>query len=56
MYSEPEKNLSYLVSSLPELKNLDLSGTNLVGLQEIQEVSHRPGVSRMDDDKEERHD
>ena len=41
MYPEPENNLTYLVSNLPELKNLDLSGTNLSGFLQVEEVSHK---------------
>ncbi len=40
-YAEPEENLAYLMANLPELVNLDLSGTNLPGFQKIEQVSHR---------------
>jgi len=48
-YSEPEKNLTQLVSQLPYLQKLDLSGTNLAGFDKPAPVSHKPSDQcRMD--------
>ena len=51
MYPEPEKNLAFLVSNLPELKNLDLSGTNLSGFLQVEDVQHRPEPSSDQEQK-----
>ena len=51
MYPEPEKNLTSLVSNLPELKNLDLSGTNLSGFLKVEEVSHKLEPTRDQEEK-----
>ncbi len=42
LYQDPERNLTFLVSKLPDLQRLDLSGTNLAGFEPPEEVSHRP--------------
>ncbi len=37
MYTDPEQNLQELVANLPALVNLDLSGTNLAGLEPLDD-------------------
>ncbi|XP_064649443.1 protein zer-1 homolog [Lineus longissimus] len=40
-YKEPEKALRHLVTSLPNLTSLDISGTNLAGLESMEQIDHR---------------
>ena len=54
MYSNPEENLAYLVSNLPELVNLDLSGTNLAGFIKVEEVSHRLEAAKIDGEQDDK--
>ena len=56
MYSNPEENLAYLVSNLPELVNLDLSGTNLSGFPKGEEVSHRLEAAKINGEQDEKYD
>jgi hypothetical protein len=40
-YKDPEQTLHQLMKSLPNLTSLDISGTNLGGLQSTEHSSHR---------------
>jgi len=42
MYNDAESIMTFLVSELPLLKWLDISGTNLCGWVPEPSVSHRP--------------
>ncbi len=53
MYSEPEKNLAYLVSNLPELMRLDISGTNLCGFEKTDVVDHTLKPEAKEEEMEE---
>ena len=55
MYSEPEKNMAYLVSSLPDLVWLDISGTNLCGFEKTDVADHtlKPGAKDQEMEDEE---
>ena len=40
-YDKPTEQLRRLVTSMPDLVSLDISGTNLAGFALIQPVSHK---------------
>ena len=41
IHQETEACMRYIVQNLPKLQSLDLTGTNLAGV-ETEEISHRP--------------
>ncbi|KAL5011320.1 hypothetical protein ScPMuIL_009871 [Solemya velum] len=45
-YTETEENMHYIMRNLPNLVSLDISGTNLAGLEKNKRESHRPEVNR----------
>lgn len=45
-YKDPERILTKLMDGLPDLVSLDISGTNLAGEKAMTPESHRLGVRR----------